>query len=88
MFANLRIPSAFVASVFTAVASMTSSASAISVEVAKKCDALAAKAFPPIAPGNPASGSSKGTAQDQRAYFNKCVANGGNMDDNASKDGK
>jgi len=31
------------------------------VEVAKKCDALTAKAFPPRAIGNPAAGSAKGT---------------------------
>jgi hypothetical protein len=88
MFANLKICSALVASVFIAVASMTNTASAISVEVAKKCNALTAKAFPPTQAGNPAAGSSKGTVQDQRGYFNKCVTNGGNMDDNANKDGK
>ncbi len=63
-------------------------ASAISVEVAKKCDSLVAKAFPPREPGNPAAGSAKGTAQEQRDYFNKCVTNGGNMDDAASKNTK
>jgi hypothetical protein len=34
-------------------------------------------------PGNPAAGLAKGTAQFKRDYFNKCVANGGNMDDDA-----
>jgi hypothetical protein len=63
-------------------------ASAISVEVAKKCDSLVAKAFPPREPGNPAAGSAKGTAQQQRDYFNKCVTNGGNMDDAANKSTK
>jgi hypothetical protein len=63
-------------------------ASAISVEVAKKCNSLLERAFPPREPGNPAAGSSKGTAQDQRDYFNKCVANGGNMDDAANKNTK
>jgi hypothetical protein len=65
-------------------------ASAISVEVAKKCNLLLEKAFPPREPGNPAAGSLKGTSQDQRDYFNKCVANGGNMDDasNANKNAK
>jgi hypothetical protein len=29
--------------------------------------------------GNPAAGRANGTAQDLREYFNKCVANGGNM---------
>jgi hypothetical protein len=60
-------------------------ASAVSVEIAKKCSSLVAKAFPPREPGNPAAGSLKGTAQDQRDYFNKCLTNGGNMDDAASK---
>jgi hypothetical protein len=63
-------------------------ASAVSVEIAKKCSSLVAKAFPPREPGNPAAGSSKGTAQDQRNYFNKCLTNGGNMDDPGSKNTK
>ena len=63
-------------------------ASAISVEIAKKCNSLVAKAFPPREPGNPAAGSAKGTAQDQRDYFNKCVTNGGNVDDAAGKNTK
>jgi hypothetical protein len=32
-------------------------------------------------PGNPAAGLAKGTVQIKRDYFNKCLANGGNMDD-------
>ena len=55
-------------------------ASAITVELAKKCNVLLAKEFPPREAGNPAAGSAKGTAQSARAYFNKCVANAGNMD--------
>jgi hypothetical protein len=62
------------------------SASAVTLEVAKKCDALVAKAFPPRVIGNPAAGSSKGTAEAQREYFKKCLANGGNMD-NSSPNG-
>jgi hypothetical protein len=69
-----------------AVAGLASTgASAITPEVAKKCDLLIAKEFPPREPGNPAAGSAKGTAQDQKDYFNKCVANGGNMDSGADK---
>ena len=60
-------------------------ASAITVEVAKKCNLLLAKEFPPREPGNPAAGSAKGTAQSARAYFNKCVANSGNMDGEEKK---
>jgi hypothetical protein len=32
--------------------------------------------------------SQKGTAQSKRDYFNKCVANGGNMDDHVPKQEK
>lgn len=56
-------------------------ASAITAEVARACDAAVAKAFPPRQIGNPAAGSAKGTAKDQRDYFQKCVANNGKVDD-------
>ncbi len=56
-------------------------ASGISADIAKKCQALAAAAYPPRVPGNPAAGSAKGTGESKRNYFNKCVANGGNADD-------
>jgi hypothetical protein len=63
-----------------AAALLPNSASAITAEVAKKCNVLLEKEFPPREPGNPAAGSSKGSAQDQRNYFKKCVDNSGNMD--------
>lgn len=66
-------------------------ASAITVEVARACDAALAKAFPPRQIGNPAAGSTKGTAKDKREYFQKCVANNGKVDDmpaDAPKDNK
>jgi hypothetical protein len=88
MLANLKLWGALVTLICIAAAQMTNSASAISVEVAKKCNALIAQAFPPREIGNPAAGSAKGTAQAQRDYFRKCVANGGNMDDDASKEAK
>ena len=50
---------------------------AITVDVAKKCDAALAKAFPPRVPGNPAAGSAKGSGRDQEAFYKKCVANSG-----------
>jgi hypothetical protein len=56
---------------------------AITVEVARKCSALTDKAFPLRVPGNPAAGRAHGTGQDLRAYFNKCVANGGKMKEQA-----
>jgi hypothetical protein len=60
---------------------MADNASAISVELAIKCDALTAKAFPPREIGNPASGSAKGSGRDERAYYRKCVANKGKVDE-------
>jgi len=56
------------------------SAPAITVEVAKKCNALVNQQFPPRQIGNPAAGSSKGTGKAQRDFFNKCVADGGKVD--------
>jgi hypothetical protein len=84
VFANLKIWTAFVALVCIAVAP---NASAVTAEVAKKCNDLPAKAFPPRVVGNPAAGSAKGSAQDQRAYFNKCVANGGKMEEPSKNTG-
>ena len=65
------------------VGPMLDKASAITVEVAKKCHALTAKAFPPRVVGNPAAGSAKGSGKDIQDYYGKCVANGGNMDERA-----
>jgi hypothetical protein len=70
---------------FVAVGPMATGASAITAEVAKTCETLTAKAFPPRQLGNPAAGSAKGTVQSQRAYYNNCVANGGKVDDDGSK---
>jgi hypothetical protein len=69
---------------FLGIGLLTNPAAAITVEVAKKCNLLVAKAFPPVQPGNPAAGS-KGTSPDAQAYFRKCVANGGSMDDGRPK---
>jgi hypothetical protein len=61
--------------------STTRSATAITAELARKCGALTDKAYPLRVPGNPAAGREHGTAKEVRDYFNKCVANGGNMDE-------
>jgi hypothetical protein len=58
---------------------------AVTVEVGRKCSALTDKAFPLLVPGNPAAGRTHGTGQDLREYFNKCVAHGGNMEEQAPK---
>jgi hypothetical protein len=63
-------------------------AEAISVEVAKKCNLLLAKQFPPREPGNPAAGSAKGNGQAERDYFKKCVDNGGIVNDTSDKNAK
>jgi hypothetical protein len=63
----------------------TNDASAITVEVARKCQALTSKAFPRREPGNPAAGSAKGSGLDQQIYFQRCVANGGRVDNASPK---
>jgi hypothetical protein len=86
VMANQRFVGA--ALLFIIVGPMATGASAVTVEIAKKCETLTAKAFPPRQIGNPASGSTKGTAQSRRAYFNKCLANDGKADDGGSKETK
>ncbi len=81
MFAEPKYISALLVLICIAIGSMTASASAITVEVAKKCDELLAKAFPPREPGNPAAGSAKGTGLAEQDYFHKCVTNEGKVDD-------
>jgi len=89
MFAHVKFGTALLGLVCIAVGCMNGGALAVTdAEVAKKCAALTAKAFPPRVPGNPAAGLAKGTAQSERDYFNKCVANRGNMDDDAPKQAK
>jgi hypothetical protein len=84
MFTSLKC-GAFVALIFLSLGITPNRASAVTVEVARKCEALTAIAYPPREPGNPAAGSAKGSGRSQHEYFNKCVANGGKMDDNTAK---
>jgi hypothetical protein len=88
VFANLKFGSAVAVLISLAVGPMTNSASAVTAEVAKKCAALTAKAYPPRETGNPAAGSAKGTGSDMQNYFRRCVTNGGSMDDDAPKERK
>lgn len=74
--------------ILIAVGPMTSRVSAITIEVAKKCQMETEKAFPPRQLGNPAAGSAKGSAKDTRAFYSKCVANGGKVDDSGTKEAK
>jgi hypothetical protein len=86
VFAKRTIKAAFaVGLTCAAVASTTTSASAVTVEVARKCAALTAKAYPPRVIGNPAAGSAKGGGLAQQEYFKRCVANGGDVGDDGGR---
>lgn len=52
---------------------------AATTELARKCEGLTAKAYPPRVPGNPAAGA-KGTGKVGVDYFNKCMRNGARID--------
>jgi len=83
MTAHMKSMGAVAALVWVVVA--PTAAQAVTVEVAKKCQAMTAKAFPPRVAGNPAAGSAQGSAKDRRDYYNKCVADESKNDDNAGK---
>jgi hypothetical protein len=78
---NPKFGNALTGIVCLAVLLMPQSTLAVTAEVAKKCSTLMAKKFPPRIIGNPAAGSTKGTPEGEREYFNQCVQNGGNMGD-------
>jgi hypothetical protein len=78
MLATLKSGSALAVLVCIGVGSMTAGASAVTAEVAKKCEDLTLKAYPLRQPTNPAAGST-GSAADQRSFYKRCVENGGNM---------
>ena len=86
MAAKLKFLTALVTLIWISLVTMTNGASAVTVEVARKCAALTAKAYPPRVIGNPAAGSANGTGPAERSYYQKCVANGGDMDKPASKE--
>jgi hypothetical protein len=85
MRSNRNLAGAAIASLLAAMALLPRDAKAVTVEVAKKCNALMAKEFPRRSPGNPAAGSAKGDGQAQRDYFKKCVDKGGNVESSADK---
>jgi histidine ammonia-lyase len=74
----------FAGLICVALASMPHGASAVTAEVAKKCSALTAKVFPPRVIGNPGAGSAKGGGLAEQAYFRKCLAGGGKVEDDES----
>jgi hypothetical protein len=55
-------------------------ASALSLQLAKKCRAMALKAHPYKLPGE----KGPGTAAAERQYYSQCVANGGNMPESST----
>jgi hypothetical protein len=79
MAANLKFLTALAALTWIGLGPMATNASAETVEVARKCDALTAKAYPPQVIGNPAAGSAYGTGLTEQAYYQKCVAKGGHI---------
>jgi hypothetical protein len=79
MFASLKFYLTRFAIVCIAIGLVSGGASAITVELAKKCNALTALAFPPRVPGNPAAGSAKGSGKQMQDYFRKCVENEGKI---------
>lgn len=83
MFANWKSRCVLLALTCTLFGLLPDRALAITAELARKCSALTAKQFPLREPGNPAAGSAKGSGSDQRAYYSKCVANGGKVDNGA-----
>ena len=78
MSAKIKFWSVILVSVCITVAPMTN-AFAGRAEVARRCNALTAKAYPPLVPGNPAAGRAGGNGHSVRKFFNRCIANGGHM---------
>jgi hypothetical protein len=79
-----KLAGALAVLICSALASMPHVASAVTVDVAKKCTALTTKAFPPRVIGNPGAGSAKGNGLAEQAYFKRCVASGGKVGDDDS----
>jgi hypothetical protein len=73
MLAKIKFWCVILTSVFIIVEPMTN-ALAIPLKVARECNALTTKAFPPLVPGNPAAGRANGNGHAVRKYFNRCVA--------------
>jgi hypothetical protein len=81
MAIRTQFRSALLFLVCAAMLAQTNVGSAVTAEVARKCEAYTSKAFPPLEMGNPAAGSAKGSGLDEQNYFKRCVANGGRVPD-------
>ena len=67
---------------------MTNGASTITVELAKKCEVLTVGAFPPPPPKTGKLDRKGRSGKDAEAYYDKCVKNGGKVDDRSSNEAK
>jgi hypothetical protein len=85
VFKTIALAWVFAGLICLALGLTTNGASAVTAEVARKCAALTAKAYPPRVIGNPAAGSAKGTGLAEQDYFKRCVANGGNTGDDGAR---
>lgn len=81
-----KLVGTFAVLICVALASTPHGASAVTADVAKKCSPLTAKVFPPRVIGNPGAGSAKGNGLAEQAYFRKCVASGGKIEDDDSRE--
>ncbi|HEY9716108.1 MAG TPA: hypothetical protein V6C69_01460 [Trichormus sp.] len=61
---------------------IVSPASAISVELAKKCRDMAIKTHPPTVPG-----AKKGSAEAERVFYQSCITNGENRSNDDTPQG-
>jgi hypothetical protein len=87
VFSNVKSVSVGAALICFVVGATISSASAVTLELAKKCSALMAKSYPPREPGNPAAGSAKGNGPAAQTYYQKCLANNGKVEDDTGAQG-
>jgi len=73
---------------FVTAGSLTNAASAITIELAKKCETLTVVAFPPL-PSKIGKWDRKGrSGKDAQAYFDKCVEKDGKLNDRSSNEAK
>lgn len=83
MFSRVNSVTMSVALTCIAVGLTGNSAAAVTADLARKCSALMAKAYPLREPGNPAAGRAKGDGLAAQTYYQKCLTNNGKVDDNA-----
>src|SRR5690242_15195270 len=85
MLARVTYGTALTVLICLADVGVANAAAAVPAEIARKCTAMANRAYPLRASHNPASGREHGSSHAVRAYFNRCVANGGKMKKNMAR---